>query len=249
MPFNIENFAEYALVIPARFASSRLPGKPLVKISGIPMVIRTFLQCAKVVPREKIIIATDDERIMNVCDAYNVQSIMTPENCLTGTDRVAWVAEKINVPTFINVQGDEPIFNPDDLSLLVGNALSHPNDLFNGYTQIENKSDFYSNSCPKVLKDVNDRLIYMSRSPVPGNKEGEFSKAWKQVCAYAFPKKYLKIFSAYKKKTPLEEIEDIEILRFVELGINVKMLSMSNKSIPVDFLDDVKKVENALRIN
>ncbi len=247
MPYKVENFSKFAVVIPARFESSRLPGKPLIEISGVPMIVRTFLQCAVAVPKEKIIVATDDERIINVCESNNIQSIMTPKTCLTGTDRVAWVAGKIDVPTYINVQGDEPIFNPNDLSILLNAALSSPNTLYNGYTEIKNETDYYSLTCPKVLVDANENLIYMSRAPVPGNKERRFVKAWKQICAYSFPKRDLKKFSSFKKKTTLEEIEDIEILRFLELGITVKMLAMSNKSIPVDVPNDIKKVENALR--
>ena len=96
---------DYLLVIPARFQSKRLPGKPLIDICGLPMIIRTYFQCRKVVQKSKIIIATDDKRIQKVCDQYNVKSILTSKSCLTGTDRIAEVANKIKAKFYINVQG------------------------------------------------------------------------------------------------------------------------------------------------
>ena len=94
--------------------------------------------------------------------------------------------------------------------------------------------------------DQKEKLLYMSRGPIPGNKKGSFTKGWRQVCAYSFPRYALEAFSAEKKKTPLESIEDIEILRFLELGIDVQMVEMSNVSIPVDHPEDVVKVERYL---
>ena len=116
----------FIIVIPARFASSRLQGKPLIDLNGIPMIIRTYRQCLKVVPSKYIYIATDSELIKKVCTKEKAQVIMTSPKCLTGTDRVAEVSKKIHAKTYINVQGDEPIFNPADLKLLINNFGSTP---------------------------------------------------------------------------------------------------------------------------
>ena len=239
---------KYIVVIPARYKSERLPGKPLINIGGLPMIVRTYNQCAKVVNRENIIVATDNNKIKKVCDQYNIQSMITSNKCLTGTDRVAEVAKKINCKFYINVQGDEPFFNPEDLKKLINQATKKPNEIINGYTEIKDKELFLNPSIPKLVFDNQNYLLYMSRAPIPANKKYDFQKSWRQVCAYSFPKKELLAFSKNSKKTKIEFFEDIEILRFLELGYKVKMIKMSNKSLSVDTEGDIDKAEIYLKL-
>ncbi|MGG7620235.1 3-deoxy-manno-octulosonate cytidylyltransferase [Bacillus coreaensis] len=236
----------YCVIIPARYQSSRLPGKPLIDLYGLPMVVRTYKQCIKVCPSEKVYVATDDERIRDVCQSNNIQVIMTSSECLTGTDRIAECVKYIDADVFINVQGDEPIFNPTDLELLISYVEKYPGEVLNGYCEINDENLFRSGSIPKVVFRPDGRLLYMSRAPIPSNKEQSFEKAWRQVCAYAFPREALNDFSAVTEKTRLESIEDIEILRFLELGWEVRMLKLSNDSIAVDTPDDIQRVEAAI---
>jgi len=238
---------DYLLVIPARYKSKRLPGKPLLNINGIPMIIRTFNQCLKVVPRTKILVATDDKKIKKICENKNIKTLMTSKKCLTGTDRVAEVAKKIKKDFYINVQGDEPICNPKDIKKIIKFAKKFPNEVFNGFTKITNKEQFYSPNVPKVVFNNNTDLLYMSRSPIPSNKKQQFIKAWRQVCIYSFPYKSLKAYASIKKKTSLEFIEDLESNRFLELGYRVKMLKMSNRSVAVDTLEDLIKVRKLVK--
>lgn len=238
---------EYCVIIPARFASSRLPGKPLINLCGVPMIIRTYQQCVKVCPREKVYVATDDEQIREVCESNDIQVIMTSSNCLTGTDRIAECVDKLNADVYINVQGDEPLFNPSDLELLISSLDKYPGEILNGYCEIIEESQFRSSTIPKVVFRPDGRLLYMSRSPIPSNKQLGYEKAWRQVCAYAFPREALEDFSSVGKKTVLEGIEDIEILRFLELGWDVRMLELSHDSIAVDTPEDVIRVETAIR--
>jgi len=239
--------ADYLIIIPARYNSKRLPGKPLIDINGIPMVIRTFNQCKKAVPASKIIIATDDKRIQKICSKNGINSIITSKRCLTGTDRIAEVAKKIKKSFYINVQGDEPICNPKDIKKIVNFAKKNPNLIINGYTEIKDKEMFYSPNVPKVVFDKNEKLLYMSRAPIPSNKKQTFIKSWRQVCIYSFPYKSLKIYTSIKKKTTLELIEDLESNRFLELGYQVKMLKMSNKSVAVDTKEDLVKVRKLVK--
>ena len=238
---------KYIIVIPARFKSKRLPGKPLVNIGGLPMIVRTYNQCLKVVNKNKIIVATDSYKIKKVCDEYKIKSIITSNKCLTGTDRVAEVSKKIKCNFYINVQGDEPFFNPNDLRMLIKEAKKKPNEVINGYTEIKDKKLFFSSSIPKVIFDKNGYLLYMSRGPIPSNKSLEFKKAWRQICAYSFPRKALFDFTKTKNKTPIEHLEDIEILRFLENGYKVKMIKMSNKSLAVDNNEDLEKAKIYLK--
>jgi 3-deoxy-manno-octulosonate cytidylyltransferase (CMP-KDO synthetase) len=238
---------DFLLIIPARYKSKRLPGKPLLDIKGKPMIIRTFNQCNKVVPRSKILVATDDKRIKEICKNNNIITMMTSNKCLTGTDRIAEVAKKIKKDFYINVQGDEPICNPEYIKKIIKHAKRFPNQIINGYTDIKEKKQFYSPNTPKVVFDNKENLLYMSRSPIPHNKKQKFAKAWRQVCIYSFPYKSLKIYTSVKKKTTLESIEDLESNRFLELGYQVKMLKMSNKSVAVDTKEDLEKVRKLVK--
>ena len=237
------------VIIPARFASSRLPGKPLIEICGKSLLLRTFEQCVKAFPRESIFIATDDERIAAHCKAFDMNFVMTSSACLTGTDRVAEAARQIDADVYINVQGDEPLINPKDIIDTIRAAEKYPESVLNGFASIKSEEQYRSRTIPKVVFREDGRLLYMSRSPIPGTKEDIFKYSWRQICVYAFPKKSLEEFSSRDKKSPLEESEDIEILRFLEMGYDVRMIELSNDSIAVDTSDDVKKVEKYLLKN
>ena len=239
---------KYLVVIPARYKSERLPGKPIINIGGLPMIVRTYNQCRKVVSKDQIVVATDSLKIKQVCDNYNINAIITSSKCLTGTDRVAEVAKKIDCKFYINVQGDEPFFNPSDLKKLIETAKKKPTEIINGYTEIKDKDLFFNSSIPKLVLDKKGYLLYMSRASIPANKKYDFQKGWRQICAYSFPKKALKLFAKNKKKTPIEFLEDIEILRFLELGHKVKMIKMSNKSLAIDTTNDLDKAEIYLRL-
>jgi 3-deoxy-manno-octulosonate cytidylyltransferase (CMP-KDO synthetase) len=235
------------IVIPARFKSTRYPGKPLIDILGKSMIQRVYEKCVLAFPKEFIFVATEDERIINHCDEYGMQCILTSDNCLTGTDRIAEVAKIIDADYYVNVQGDEPLFNPEDIKYLINKIPEHKGEIINGYCSIDNEIDYRSVSTPKVVFRPDGRLLYMSRSPIPGNKLNKFNFSFRQVCAYAFPKSALLAFSAHNNKTLLEEVEDIEILRFLELGYDVRMLEMSNVSIPIDNPEDLVKVITKLQ--
>lgn len=238
---------KYCIIIPARYESSRLPGKPLIDLNGLPMIVRTFKQCVKVCNQEIIYVATDDKRIKEVCLNYGIQVLMTSSDHLTGTDRIAECASILEYDNYINVQGDEPVFNPVDLKMLISRIDDYPNKILNGYCSIDCENDFRNYSVPKVVINSEKKLLYMSRASIPGSKDNLSNKAWRQVCLYSFPKESLDIFKKNKTKTPLESIEDIEILRFLELGYEVIMLEMSSNSIPIDHEEDISKVMIAIK--
>lgn len=238
---------KYYLVIPARYQSKRLPGKPLINICGVPMIIRTFRQCKKVIPTNRILVATDDDRIKKICEKEKIKTVMTSKKCLTGTDRIAEVAKKFKANFYLNVQGDEPLCNPNDLKKLLYFSKKFPKEIINGYTEIKKKKDFFSGHIPKVVFRKDGRLLYQSRATIPTTKDKKFVKAYRQVCIYSLPYNSLALFSALKKKTPLENLEDCELLRFLELGLEVKMIKMSDKSISVDTKQSLKEVVNIIK--
>lgn len=237
---------EAIIVIPARYESSRLPGKPLIELHGISMLRRTFYRCTKAFSREKIYVATDDQRIFDHCIEFDIQVVMTSSDCMTGTDRVAELAEKIDADIYINVQGDEPVMDPQDITDIYEVAINYPGEIINGMCAITDETLFRSSTIPKVVARPDGRLLYMSRAPIPTTKAHGFMGSKRQVCVYAFPKKSLQLFAFEKNKTPLESVEDIEILRFLEMGCEVRMVEMSNSSVAVDTFEDIDRAEFAI---
>ena len=233
---------EYLIVIPARYQSLRFPGKPLADIKGKSMLQRVWGKCLLSTNAEQIIVATDDVRIEKHCMSNSMNVIRTPVACLTGTDRVAEVAKKISASFYINVQGDEPLIDPADIDKVIAAYRQEANISYCAMTKIDKKEDYYNRNTIKVVFGKNDRLIYMSRAGIPANKEGSSIPTMKQVCIYAFSKKHLMEFGLGKNKTKNEEIEDIEILRLLELGYKVSMVEVNSSSVAVDTPDDLKKV-------
>ena len=174
---------------------------------------------------------------------------MTSAKCKTGTDRVSEVSLSIRSKIYINVQGDEPILNPLDLKKFIKYSLLNQSTPIVGYSKIKSEKQYLSKSIPKIIFNNKKHLMYISRSPVPMSKNFIFNQSHKQVCIYSFPKKYLNYYGVLKNKTLLENIEDIEILRLLENGVKVKVFKLSDKSIAVDTLKDVKLVELYLKNN
>lgn len=234
------------IMIPARYASSRFPGKPLAIINGTTLLERVWDRCVPVMGEERVVVATDDQRIADHCADKGMQWVMTPGSCATGTDRLAAATASCPADLYINVQGDEPLIEPADIQKVIDAAKARPGAVVNAYCPITDERDYQSLTVPKIVARQDGRLLYMSRTGLPGNKDGVFRWAHKQVCIYAFPPEALRDFAAHGGKTPLEAEEDIEILRFLELGYEVEMVPVSGSSIAVDVPEDVARVEGAL---
>ena len=222
------------VINPARYNSTRFVGKPLVDINGKPMIIRVVEIACETLGKENVFVATDDERISDVIEDYGYQYIMTTD-CPTGTDRVAQASRLLDADIIVNVQGDS-----DDIQKVIDCKLKNMNSVVNCMSKLD-PNEAVNKNIPKVVVNTKNDLIYMSRSPIPGTKLGVSKNTYKQVCIYAFTKQELNKFYELKK-TPLELDEDIEILRFLELGINVKMVETFGTTQAVDMPDDVDKV-------
>lgn len=233
------------IVIPARLGSSRFKEKPLKKILGVPMIIRVANICKKVLKKNNIYIATESKKISSLAKKNGFNFILTSKKCLTGTDRVGEAISKIKGEIFINVQGDEPLIQPNDIKKIINAKIKNIDKIICGYTKIKNDEKPNSNSIPKVVFNEKNELIYISRSLIPGSKSG-VKNYFKQVCIYGFSRSELRDFTKFKKKGKLESIEDIEILRFFELNKKILMVKTSDNSIAVDYPKDIKIVENKL---
>lgn len=237
------------ILIPARYGSSRYPGKPLVPLLGKPMVLWVAELSARAVGAENVYVATEDRRIADVVENAGFQAVMTTDDALTGTDRLAQAAEQVKADLYINVQGDEPLADPADILKVRDAKLANMDDIINGFSWISDQEDPHSVNIPKVITNERDELVYMSRVALPGFKDARCapSRYKKQVCIYAFTKEELVAFRSFGRKSILEYSEDIEILRFLELGKTIRMVETKPGSLAVDVPDDVAKVENALR--
>ena len=192
-------------------------------------------------------IATDNNKIANVVRRENYNVIMTSKNCLTGTDRVAQAALKIKSKIYINVQGDEPTINPVDIKKIIRAKIKFPNHVICGYDKVHKFENPLSKNLPKIVINEKNDLVYISRSLIPGEKKYYNKEFLKQVCIYAFNQKELKQFYLMKKKSKLEKIEDIEILRFFEFDTKIKMIKLNSNSIAVDEISDVAKAEKLIK--
>lgn len=237
------------VVIPARFSSTRFPGKPLVKLLGKPMIIWVAELAARAVGTPNVYIATESAEIAGVVEHAGFQAVMTSAEALTGTDRLAEAAQLIDADIYINVQGDEPLVDPEDI-VKIGDAKARlPECVINGFGWISEDEDPHNVNIPKVITNERSELVYMSRSALPGFKEQKNAPARykKQVCIYAFTREELEAFRAFGRKSQLEHSEDIEILRFLEVGKTVRMIETRPGSHAVDVPEDVSKVENLLQ--
>lgn len=237
------------VIIPARYGSSRFPGKPLVPLLGKPMVLWVAELSARAVGVENVYIATESQRIADVVESAGFQPVMTTDDALTGTDRLAQAAEQVESDIYINVQGDEPLLDPLDIVKIRDAKHANMDMIINGFCWIGVEEDPSSVNLPKVIANERDEMVYMSRVALPGFKDAKCapSRHKKQVCIYAFTREELATFRAFGRKSELERAEDIEILRFLELGRTIRMIETQPGSLAVDVPDDVKRVEQQLK--
>ena len=235
-------------VIPARYKSSRFPGKPLSDIHGKPMIWWVYQHCMMVPEFDEVYVATDDDRIQQACMDLNMNVIMTSEDNQTGTDRIGEVAEKIGADLYINVQGDEPLMEPSVMSKVIQPFLNDSDlQISNCMTRIVDPVEVVNFTIPKVITNKENYAVYLTRSTAPYPKGSISYDYYKQVCVYGFKPEALAFFRDYGKKygkAKIEEIEDIEILRFIENGYRIKFVEIESKSVAVDTPKDLEKVRN-----
>jgi 3-deoxy-manno-octulosonate cytidylyltransferase (CMP-KDO synthetase) len=241
---------EACVIIPARYTSTRFPGKPLIDLCGKSMLRRVWEKCSDAIGVDHVYVATDDDRIANHCKENNFKFIMTGD-CNTGTDRVAEAYRKLGEEycTILNVQGDEPLIKPIDILKVAGGHKSGASDgyICCGMCPIYSSDDFYNPNIIKIVVDYRGYLIYASRSAIPGNKKLQFidGTAFKQVCIYAFSPDAL-LFFENTMPGYIERYEEVEFLRFIESGKKIKMIEVSSDSVSVDIPEDADKVREVL---
>ena len=234
-------------VIPARYASTRLPGKPLKLIAGKPMIQRVYEQAKKAAMPAEVIVATDDKRVYDTVLAFGGNACMTRENHPNGTSRLAEVAEKYpDADVIVNVQGDDPMISPEIIDRLAESFVEEPDlKMATMKTRME-ETEFGDPSAVKVVADKNGYALYFTRSliPYPRNKSDLF-RVYKHVGIYAYTRTFLMQYAAMDP-TPLEQVESLEQLRVLENGYKIKVLESDFRGIGVDTQEDLDAVNKLL---
>ena len=236
-------------VIPARYQSSRFPGKPLALIQGKPMIWWVYQQASKVTAFDELMVATDSDKIFEECEKLGIKVAMTSDKHPTGTDRLGEIAEKSDADFFVNIQGDEPLIEPRVIESIIDYKKAHPEvEVINTMAALKPDQDVNELSIVKAAAAKNDDLLYLSRSPIPRSNKGDKVDYKRHLGLYGLSREAL-LFYSHTERGYLEGIEDVEMLRFMENGYRIKILEVVSDSIGVDNPEDIAKVEAVLNSN
>ena len=236
-------------VIPARYASTRLPGKPLVDIMGKTMIQHVYENAARSKTLEQLIVATDDERIMAAVAAFGGRAVLTSRDHNTGTDRVAEVVRGLDVEVVVNIQGDEPFVRPGMIDEVVQPLLDDPDlPMCTSMHEITDKEDFDNPNVVKTVVDLAGNALYFSRSLVPYPRKSEGHRAFEHIGMYAYRKDFLLKYAGLPQ-TPLEKLESLEQLRVLEHGYRLRVVETRQDYIPlsVDTPEDLERARALAR--
>jgi len=242
--------AKVVMVIPARYGSVRLPGKPLVMLAGKTMIQRVYEQAKKAQQAHRVIVATDDERIVKAVEAFGGEARMTRTEHRTGTERVAEVAAHVEGEVFVNVQGDEPLLDPVAVDTAVNALLEEPvAQVATVATPLKAAADIMDPNVVKTVLDFDENALYFSRAPIPwvrdsGNKI--LVRHLKHLGLYVFQREALLEYPTLPQGE-LERIEQLEQLRWMENGYKIRVAEVEHDAVSVDVQADVERVERLLQ--
>ena len=240
-------------VIPARYDSSRFPGKVLANIAGKPMIQRVYEGARQAKTLQEVIIATDDDRVKEVVEEFGGTAIMTSKHHGSGTDRIAEVASHKDADIFVNIQGDEPLISAKAIDSLVEPVL-HGNDvqMTTLCRPATNAEEIFNVNTARVVFDQNHDALYFSRAPIPYNRDTESKEAWlddgpyfQHIGIYAYRKEFL-LRLAGMPQGRMEKIEKLEQLRALEAGFRIRVVESDYCPICVDVPADIEKVEKLI---
>ncbi len=233
-------------IIPARYASSRLPGKPLADINGKPLIRRVWEAVSGSKLLSEVIIATDDKRIMEACKEFGAKVVMTPAELPSGTDRIAAACKDNDADIIVNIQGDEPMINGDSIDNLISEFTKSDADVATMYKKIDNSDDIFDPSVVKVVFSDNKKALYFSRSPIPYIRDVDkcewirSNDYFKHIGIYAYRRKALIDFTELKQ-SQLEKMESLEQLRLLQRGYSYLCVETKDSMLGVDTPNDLEK--------
>ncbi len=233
-------------VIPARYESTRFPGKPLADICGKPMIWWVYNQVKNVRELSEIFVATDDIRIKNECDKYGVSVLMTRNNHPNHISRVQEVSDKIKADIYVCINGDEPLIDVDSIVKVILAASTERNFFTGAYRVLTNPAETIDIGNIKIVTNASGKALYLSRQPIPAPKNSLFFEYKKYVGIECFTKESLDFF-VNTSMGVLENVEDIDHLRFLENNKELKFVEVSSESISVDTKKDLEKVREIIK--
>lgn len=238
-------------IIPARYASSRFEGKPLVNILGKPMIQRTWERAKLASTLDHIVVATDDERIAECCRGFGADVIMTSESCRNGTERCNEALQKLDkkYDVVVNIQGDEPLIEPEIIDGIVKALQAAPDAVFSTAVTALKPEDAFDPNRVKCVVDNRGYAIYFSRGLIPYNKTGKVNPQFPYMLhlgIQSYDTKFLKIYPELRP-TPLQLEEDLEQLKVLENGYKMKVIKVDHEAHGVDIPEDVEKLETLMR--
>ena len=236
-------------VIPARYASSRYPGKPLVDLGGKPMIQRTYERVASVSGWDRVIVATDDVRIFDVAQAFGAEVMMTRDDHVSGTDRCAEVLQNLqeDVDYIVNIQGDEPFIEPDQL-IEITNAFLSNAPIYTLVKQITTIDTLFNPNSPKVVSDAQQLALYFSRHAIPymrGLPQEDWlshHRYFKHIGLYAYRADILPKLNQLPS-SDLERAESLEQLRWLQHGFQIQTVETQFETIGIDSPEDLEKIK------
>lgn len=237
-------------VIPARYQSSRFPGKPLALLAGQTLIQRTYQNSLQASLFDHLVVATDDTRIFDHVISFGGRAVMTSPDCLTGTDRAAEVVARESVYAAADiifvVQGDEPCVDPEVFTAIFEKLHSDPEAVMaTAMTPIQTQAEVMSHSIVKCVADLQGNALYFSRAPIPASFQKTSLPAYRHIGIYAFRKEFLLRY-AQLQPTPLQLAESLEQLKILEHGYRIKVALVDDPAIGVDTPEDISKVESLL---
>lgn len=235
-------------IIPARYQSSRFPGKPLADICGKPMIWWVCQQVRKVQAIERVYVATDDERIRTVCQQFGIDVVMTSPHHPTAFSRVCELSKEVDADFYIVINGDEPLINPEHIARVIPTDTDRPNEkiAINTIAPMHSPAEVNDSSNIKVVFDKNQRALYMSRTPIPyPNKRIDFCY-WKHVGITCLSKAMVEAYSKMPKGE-FESIEGIDHLRIIDAGETMRFVKIEQgETLSVDTPMDIEKVRKII---
>jgi 3-deoxy-manno-octulosonate cytidylyltransferase (CMP-KDO synthetase) len=235
-----------AAVIPSRYASRRFPGKPIAPIAGIPMIQRVYRQVEKADCFERIIVATDDQRIAQIVEGFGGVAVLTSSDLKSGTERVWAVMKAEPFDAVVNIQGDEPLISEKLVAEVHQALVSGKTDVVTAAFWSGSYEDFVSPHVVKVVFNRENQALYFSRSPIPYAPKEGFSGFYQHIGIYGYTRNALDSFFR-STASSLEKSENLEQLRFLEGCRNVQLLITPYRSHGVDVPEDIEKIEKILR--
>jgi 3-deoxy-manno-octulosonate cytidylyltransferase (CMP-KDO synthetase) len=227
--------------IPARWGSTRLPGKPLVPIAGRPLVEHVYRRAAAAPGLDRVVVLTDDERIRRAVEAFGGECELTPAACRSGTDRIAWAARGWEASAVLNIQGDEPLIDPHGIARVARHLAAHPEDPVVTLAADGQPGDLDDPDVVKVVLDRRGYALYFSRAGIPYPRRASAAPLYRHLGIYGYQRQAL-LDLARLAPTPLEQSESLEQLRALENGVRLRVLTGARPSRGVDTAADAAAV-------